>query len=364
MISARQFRARTQRRIRTVSRARSDQLLGFVMGLALGVGLFVAAAFLPAMSITSPHAAASHVDDGDFVVPLLMHDIHLARSKAALRDAPPRPLAAAPVMTSAVVPVPEPAPVTTAPGKASLMARAASDARPAIALVIDDLGIVADRSARALRLPEEVTLSFLPYGPVALTVAHAAAAQGHEILLHVPMEPEGDADPGPGALSVADSDARLRQILAVQLRDFTASVPVAGINNHMGSRATADARVMDAVMQVVEARGLAYLDSLTTPASVARAAARRAKVQFIARDVFLDPASGPDIILAQLDQLEQRARTSGVVVAIAHPHEMTLDILEVWVRGLEAKGIRLVPVTEAIRLQRIHPEEHLVASSN
>lgn len=335
-------------------------LAAFAAGLALGAGLIVSAAPAHLGQGDGPRLAGAAGVPG-YVLALDPVGVRTAADKAALTDAPPRPLAA-PVRKRLA----DAAPVVTAAGKAGLAdrpSRTAARTQPAIALVIDDLGIVADRSARALRLPEEVTLSFLPYGPVSLTVARAAAARGHEIFLHVPMEPEGDADPGPGALMAGDGGTALRDALARQMRVFAGAVPVSGLNNHMGSRATADRRVMDAVMASAGAWGVAYLDSLTTPRSVARAAAESARVPFIARDVFLDPAAGPDVVLAQLDALEAQARARGVAVAIAHPHETTLDILEVWVRGLARKGLRLVPISEAIRLQEQGAPARMVASA-
>lgn len=424
---------RLARVVRPMRRLRqpAGALGGFVLGMALGAGLIMAAApEVPrpaALGAAAPGAADTEAvaagpvlrlaaagilpappamagdevsaarpgrldlalprGEPEVVMALAAPRPHLAPGKARLTAAPPRPLPAgvsrvaakAPVATGTLRAGPRsaagkaplraglsPEDLSKAglgPGglrKAGLMpagaepperAATAHASRPAVALVIDDLGIAAQRSVQALRLPKEVTLSFLPYGPVSVAVAQAAAAKGHDIFVHLPMEPLGDADPGPQALRVGDAPARLRHLLDAHYQRFAARVPVAGINNHMGSRASADRAVMDTVMARVAEWGVTYLDSLTTPDSVAGAAARRHRVPFIARDVFIDPAAGPDVVLAQLDAVEALARRRGVAVAIAHPHETTLAMLETWVRGLAARGLRLVRVDEALRLR-------------
>jgi len=340
--------------------------LPFVLGLALGASVVSTASAPTRAEANGPATPADHV------VQLGARDagaLRLAAGKRALKDAPPRM-----VFAEITLPVVRPAPTLAAPvdpglrrgftpprssivvaaGKTGLLAVSGPvprDIRPAIALVIDDLGIVPDRSAHALRLPREVTLSFLPYGRVSRPLAQAAAAKGHEIFLHVPMEPRGDADPGPKALMTSDRPHRLRTKLDAQIAEIAAVAPLAGMNNHMGSRATADRGLMAEVMRGAAERGMVYVDSVTTPRSVARTAAAKHDVPFIARDIFLDHGEGPDFLLAQLDELERQARARGVAVAIAHPHETSLEILDIWVRGLEAKGLRLVPVSEAIEIE-------------
>lgn len=336
-------------------------VLAFLAGLVVGAVLLGAAGLAPSVFAT----ANSHVLPNDHIVALAnnhrLSNHHraapapvIATGKRALAAAPPRMVFSEITVPPTRAPA-EAKPILLATGKRDLLADITTgslrDTRPAIALMIDDLGIVPDRSAHALRLPAEVTLSFLPYGAVSRPLAQAASAKGHEIFLHVPMEPSGNADPGPGALLTRDSDTRLREKLDNQIADMGALVPIAGINNHMGSRATADRRVMDEVMRGAAERGFVFVDSVTTPRSTARASAAAHDVDFIARDIFLDHGQGPDFVLAQLAELEHQARTRGVAVAIAHPHTTTLDVLSVWVNGLERKGLRLVPMSEAITLE-------------
>src|SRR5512143_58578 len=110
------------------------------------------------------------------------------------------------------------------------------NSRPLIAVVIDDVGLDRPRSKRAWELPGPLTMSFLPYAKDLREQARAARAKGHELMLHLPMEPNGRSDPGPGALLVSQSDAELRQRTTAALDSFDG---YAGVNNHMGSRFTA-----------------------------------------------------------------------------------------------------------------------------
>lgn len=117
----------------------------------------------------------------------------------------------------------------------------AVDDVPRIAIVIDDVGLDVDAARRTIALDGALSLAVLPYAQAAGTISQEAQAQGHDVLLHMPMEPVGLADPGPNALRLGLSDADL----AARMRWALAQVPGAvGINNHMGSRFTADPRAM------------------------------------------------------------------------------------------------------------------------
>ncbi len=119
------------------------------------------------------------------------------------------------------------------------------NSRPLVAIVIDDVGLDRPRSRRAWELPGPLTMSFLPYAKDLREQARAARAQGHELMLHLPMEPNGRSDPGPNALLVSLSDAELRQRTAAALDSFDGYV---GVNNHMGSRFTAFRPGMETVL--------------------------------------------------------------------------------------------------------------------
>lgn len=211
-----------------------------------------------------------------------------------------------------------------------------------VALVIDDLGrSVADvRRIEALGVP--VTYAVLPYESHTRQVVEALRGKGEEMILHLPMQPENGANPGPGALTVTMSRAEL----AAATRRALAAVPGAvGMNNHMGSRLTADRSSMDAVLSVVAKRGLYFLDSRTTPASVAFRVARALDIPAAERQVFLDPDPRREAVRYQFRRLLALARKDGSGIAIGHPHPETLLVLEQEVPQAVRLGYRFVPVS-------------------
>jgi hypothetical protein len=220
------------------------------------------------------------------------------------------------------------------------------NSRPLVAVVIDDVGIDRPRSKRAWDLPGPLTLSFLPYAKDLRDQARAARARGHELLLHLPMEPTGRADPGPNALLVSLSDAELRQRTTAALDSFDGYV---GVNNHMGSRFTTFRPGMETVLRQFKGRGLMFLDSRTTAQSVGDQLAQEMGVPSIVRHVFLDDDESLESVRRKLAETEAVARRQGFVVAIGHPHEATLQALGEWLPGLQAKGLALAPATAVLR---------------
>lgn len=236
-----------------------------------------------------------------------------------------------------------PAVPTSRPPRPVVSPQAGGPARAAI--VIDDLGNELAPSERIARWPYPVAGAVLPGVAFSAASARALEAGGKEVLLHLPMEPAGypKVRPGPGVILRAQSDQEIARILESDL----ASVPgVVGVNNHMGSAATADPRVMRVVAKVLAARGLFFLDSRTTDATVAEKTAEEASVPAVSRRVFLDDVETAAAVSAQLSELVRRAREEGSAVAIGHPYPVTLSVLERELPGLAARGVTLVRVGE------------------
>jgi polysaccharide deacetylase 2 family uncharacterized protein YibQ len=217
---------------------------------------------------------------------------------------------------------------------------------PMIAIVLDDMGVNRRGTERAMALPAPITFAFLPYANGVEAMAATARAQGHELLVHVPMEPKGPADPGPHALRTGQTGAEIAANLTWSLGRFGGYV---GINNHMGSKFTADRPAMRLVMDELKRRGLMFLDSRTGADTEAANAAREVGVPVLSRDVFLDNDDEGAKVEAQFSRLEKLARTHGAAVAIGHPHPETLTILEKWIPQARAKGFTLVPLTAIVK---------------
>jgi len=212
-----------------------------------------------------------------------------------------------------------------------------------IAIVIDDAGIDVKRTRRAIALPVPLTLAFLVYGNDIASQASAAAAAGHELLVHVNMEAESrSVDPGPNVLlRNVEPDVNLKR-LNWMLDRFQGYV---GVNNHMGSKFTTDPENMTLILKEIKRRNLLFLDSRTSPKTVGGRIARSLGIPTAARDVFLDNDPDPDAVNRKLAKTEAIARRTGAAIAIGHPKDATLDALARWLPAARARGIKFVPVS-------------------
>jgi polysaccharide deacetylase 2 family uncharacterized protein YibQ len=219
-------------------------------------------------------------------------------------------------------------------------------ARPVIAICIDDLGEDLAGTDKAMALPKEVALSFLPYAETTPFLAQAAGRKGHLILAHVPMQAIGKQDPGPMTLKTGMAADEIARRFGWNL----SRVPgIVGVNNHEGSRFTADAVALAPVMATLHARHLFFFDSRTGPDSKVAQAAQAAGVMTAARDIFLDDDQNAVAVSAELEALAREAKRSGVAIAIGHPHDTTLRLLAAWLA--KDHGVTLVPLDEAIKLK-------------
>ena len=270
-----------------------------------------------------------------------------------LKTRPPTPTGA-PSPRIAVSPAPSPAarrspPPTRAAARAPApSARNAPAGEPRLAIVIDDLGNELAPARRLAGWPEPVAGAVLPGLSHSAASARALSEGGKQVLLHLPMEPQGfpRVRPGPGVILRAQSDGEITQTLEADL----ATVPgAAGVNNHMGSAATADPRVMRAVARVLSHRGLFFVDSRTTDATVAERTAEEESVPSARRRVFLDDVATEAAVKERLDEALERARTEGSAIAIGHPYPATLAVLERELPTAGEKGVKLVKVGELVK---------------
>lgn len=227
------------------------------------------------------------------------------------------------------------------------------------AIVIDDLGQDPEAARKLLALQYPLTFSILPHLRHSTATAEEAHRAGREVMLHFPMEPLPDAPvgPGEGGIRVGMSGTEVARILKADL----ATVPHArGTNNHMGSLATADPKLMMAVMRLLGERGLYFVDSRTTGASVALRVARRQGIPAFYRSVFLDGTETLAYTLGQLREFRHVIEKQGAAVAIGHPYPTTITALERFLPELERDDIQLLPASQLLRLPEI---AHLVPPS-
>ena len=223
---------------------------------------------------------------------------------------------------------------------------------PAIAIIIDDVGYRQAEGLRALSLPGAVTYAVLPHTPFAAQLAKTAMAQNKEVLLHQPMESTRGLALGPGAITADMTAIEVAEVVSGNLR----AVPqAAGISNHMGSLLSTRAETVGWVMQAVhdQQRHLFIVDSRTADGSVIAATAREYNIPSIARDVFLDHTREPYLIQRQFERLVAHAKERGTALAIAHPHHVTLKVLERELGRLEDYGVRLVRASRLLKEREI-----------
>ncbi len=229
-------------------------------------------------------------------------------------------------------------------------ARGAGDAPVAVfAIIIDDLGNNLAEGERTVRLPGPVACAILPQTPYAQRLARYAHNNNKEVILHLPMESVESDALGPGGL---DSKMRAFDIIVTLNKDLQ-TVPLAvGISNHMGSLLTQRRQPMEWLMQAITNRGdLFFVDSRTTPQTIAATVAREVELPHLERDVFLDNDQQLPSISTQFAILLDTAREHGSALALGHPYPETLAFLERKLPDLENSGVRLVTLSKLLSMR-------------
>jgi len=216
---------------------------------------------------------------------------------------------------------------------------------PRIALMVGGLGLNAEGAEAAIaKLPGAVTLGFAPYGAGIEERAAEAREAGHETALQAPMEDfsDGTGEPGPHTLKTSASDADNLDSLRWLMSRFAGYVAVV---NHLGGKFTADTRELTPVLTEIAARGLGYLDDGASPRSVAPDVAAALAMPSARADVVIDANPTPEAIEAALARLLDRARERGSAIGVASASPMSVELLARWTKGLESKGVALVPLS-------------------
>jgi polysaccharide deacetylase 2 family uncharacterized protein YibQ len=216
---------------------------------------------------------------------------------------------------------------------------------PRVAIVVGGLGIGSAATADALgKLPGVVTLALAPYGSNLDQIAARARGDGHEVLLQVPMEPFDypDNDPGPQtlltSLEVAQNIDRMQWLMS----RFQGYV---GIANFMGARFTASEQALAPVLREAAKRGLIYLDDGSSQRSVAGQVSGANNLPFAKADLAIDAVPTPGDVDRALARLETLARERGVAVGMASALPVSIERIAKWAKGVEGRGVTLVPIT-------------------
>jgi hypothetical protein len=228
-----------------------------------------------------------------------------------------------------------------------------ADAKGHLAIVIDDVGRELHLFEQLLALRHPLTFSILPGAVYAAGVQlrlRADRRRPRDAMLHLPMEPIDAAQMTTGA-EVEEDFLRIgddAQTMRGKLERALSRVPTAiGVNNHMGSRASADCAAMDALMPTLRDRGVFWLDSRTTARTCGERSAIAHGVRAVSRQVFLDDDPSPEAIAEQLARAVALSRTRPVI-AIGHPSAALLEVLRRELPRLHAEGIAIVGMGELL----------------
>jgi uncharacterized protein len=220
-----------------------------------------------------------------------------------------------------------------------------SSKRPKIAIVLGGMGLNAKLTKKAVdELPGDVTLGFAPYGENLQEQVNRARAEGHEIMLQVPMEPVGfpAANPGPKTLL---SDATPEQNIEALRWHMSRFAGYSGITNYMGARLLVTEEALKPVMAEVRARGLVYLEDATVNITLSPKVGKEVRLPMQRASIVIDAEPTPAAIAEALERLEQEAIKNGSAIATGSGLDVTIETVAEWAKTLQEKGILLVPVS-------------------
>ncbi len=230
-----------------------------------------------------------------------------------------------------------------------------------IAFIIDDLGYNKNQAELLFSIDRPLTIAILPQLKYSEYFAEEGKKQGFDTLLHQPLEPENKTnDPGPGLITVNMKAEEIEQILEKNLL----TVPnVIGMNNHMGSQATRDRRVMYVIAKKLKEKNLFFLDSMTHSQSIAYNVAFALGIPSAKRDVFLDNEDNYDKIIERIKETESVAKEHGRALAIGHIRQKTLQAIKDSIPKLEADGVEIISFSGFIKNsgELVAPSEAAVA---
>ncbi|WGE88406.1 divergent polysaccharide deacetylase family protein [Actinobacillus equuli subsp. haemolyticus] len=225
-----------------------------------------------------------------------------------------------------------------------------------LAIVIDDIGYRMKEDNAIYALPKEVSVAIIPVAPYATARAKKAYEQKRDVLIHLPMQPKNKQQPiESGALMIGASEAKVAQLIQAARNQVPYAI---GLNNHMGSGATADRTTMSYLMKVMAQQQLFFLDSKTGP-SVAAKVAREYGVKALERNLFLDDSDALSDVQGQFNAAIEYARKHGSAILIGHPRKNSVAVLEQGIANLP-QDIQLVSMGSLWRNEAVVPASTLI----
>ncbi|MCK3657996.1 hypothetical protein A4G18_04535 [Pasteurellaceae bacterium Pebbles2] len=225
-----------------------------------------------------------------------------------------------------------------------------------LAIIIDDIGYQPQHDAAIYAMPPQIGVAIIPVAPYAKQRNQQAKAQGRDVLIHLPMQPQAQMKIEAGGLTLGMSANEVAH--RVQQAKQTVSFAI-GLNNHMGSAATADSTLMQHLMSSLRQQNLAFLDSRTIGNSVAAKIAKSQGVKTLERHIFLDDSDVFGDVQRQFNQAIQYARKHGTAVVIGHPRKNTVAVLQQGLKNLP-QDIQLVSIGSLWRNEKVPPPQPFI----
>jgi len=218
--------------------------------------------------------------------------------------------------------------------------------RGRVAIVIDDMGFDRHVFKEFVKLGIPITFSILPGERFSADIAEEAKELNFDVMLHLPMEPHNPKKiAGNGMIYLRMSPEEMLRQLSM---DLDAVPHIVGVNNHMGSLLTENRDAMTLLLEEIQKRGLFFLDSKTSPDSVAYDVAKSMGIKSGKRDVFIDNLPDEEYIKGQIDKVIEIAKKKGEATAIGHPRPSTVAALREKIPDFEREGIAIVPLSEVV----------------
>jgi polysaccharide deacetylase 2 family uncharacterized protein YibQ len=218
-----------------------------------------------------------------------------------------------------------------------------------VAVVIDDIGEDLTFLQELINLKVPLTVAVLPDSSLARECAELAAKNGLEVIIHLPLEAFNNHLSSAGAEGLITTSMSPQDVRAILDRDLSLLPQARGLNNHMGSKATASEGLMEIIISFLKEKNLYFLDSRTSPRSVAYELALKKRVPAAARQVFLDADEDRSQVKDRMLELFNQARKNGQAIGIGHPFPETLEVLKAYLPRATEYGVRLVPVSAVVK---------------
>lgn len=219
-----------------------------------------------------------------------------------------------------------------------------------VALVIDDWGYSAKNIPILDSIDVPLTLSILPSHSYSQAVSRYAQQRAWKVILHLPLEPQTVSEYVRPETNTLLTSMKKAEVLSILEKQLNAVDNIVGVSNHMGSKATKSEPLMKIIFLELHKRGLFFLDSIVTSASVGKKIAKEIGIGYLRRDVFLDNKQDHAYIARQFEELIGLAKRNGKAVGIAHDRKGSLTVLADILSHFDAEkeGIKFVPLSSLV----------------